>query len=53
VLNSDEVVCLTMSEDKVATGWLDGAVRVFNVNSKDNANDEGLVHSFIHDEDER
>jgi hypothetical protein len=33
-LYSDEVVCLTISGDKVATGWVDGAVRVFDVNLK-------------------
>ena len=52
-LNSDEVVCLAISGDRVATGWLDGAVRVFDVSSKDVANEAGLVHSLIHeDEDE-
>lgn len=51
-LNSDEVVCLDISIDKVATGWLDGAVRVFDVNSKDIANEAGLVHSLIHEEEE-
>lgn len=51
-LNSDEVVCLAISNDKVATGWLDGAVRVFDVNSKDVANEAGLVHSLIHEEED-
>jgi len=51
-LNSDEVVCLTISGHKVATGWLDGAVRVFDVNGTDVANEVGLVHSLIHEEEE-
>ena len=51
-LNSDEVVCLDISGDKVATGWCDGAVRVFDVNSEDVANEAGLVHSLIHEEED-
>lgn len=51
-LNGDEVVCLAISGGKVATGWLDGAVRVFDVSSEDVANEAGLVHSLIHEEDE-
>eukprot|EP00986_Skeletonema_menzelii_P011964 scaffold6338_cov152-Skeletonema_menzelii.AAC.8 len=65
-LNSGQIVCLDVSEAnnrdddvKVATGWVDGSVRVFSLDSKemnrftsssssDDASQNGLVHSLLH-----
>lgn len=56
-LNSDEVVCLDVSSTshsetiRVATGWVDGAVRVFDVYKKELSKESiGMVQSLI-DED--
>lgn len=65
-LNSNQIVCLDVSENdngiddnvKVATGWVDGSVRVFSLDSKemkrftsssgrDDAQRNGLVHSLL------
>ncbi len=66
-LNSNQIVCLDVSEYdkntinqdvKVATGWVDGSVRVFSLDSKemarftsfsgrDDAEKNGLVHSLL------
>lgn len=50
-LNSDEMVCLDVRVDssgaKVATGWVDGVVRVFDLESEDLKSKPGLVHSLI------
>lgn len=56
-LNSDEVVCVAISpsssgDNKVATGWLDGAIRVFDVAGSNIANEAGLVHSLVHEEED-
>jgi WD40 repeat protein len=61
-LNSDQVVCLDVAYEndddsnrdagcKVATGWVDGAVRVFDVKGDElNSNRGcGLVQSLLHD----
>jgi U3 small nucleolar RNA-associated protein 12 len=48
-LNSDEVVCLSINGEKIATGWVDGAVRVFDVLEQELNSKKGLVHSLIHD----
>jgi U3 small nucleolar RNA-associated protein 12 len=52
-LNSEEIVCLDVamaaSSPKVATGWVDGAVRVF-FDIDDSAKD--LVHSLLYDKSE-
>ncbi|KAL3808500.1 hypothetical protein ACHAXA_008321 [Cyclostephanos tholiformis] len=67
-LNSSQIVCLDVSERRiggdgdvrVATGWVDGSVRVFSLDSKDmarfsssigvgdDAERNGLVHSLLH-----
>ena len=65
-LNSSQIVCLDVSETnssdndvKVATGWVDGSVRVFSLDPKevarftasggsDDASQNGLVHSLLH-----
>ena len=58
-LNSDQIVCLdviTTSESdnhtKVATGWVDGAVRIFDVNGDElnSRNGCGLVQSLLQGE---
>ena len=53
-LNSDEVVCLDVSSTshsdtiRVATGWVDGAVRVFDVYKKELSKGSiGMVQSLI------
>jgi WD40 repeat protein len=53
-LNSDQVVCVTVAQQeggvsKVATGWVDGAVRVFDVQSEEIHQDggSGLVQSLL------
>jgi len=51
-LNSGEVICLDviMNEGgsaKVASGWVDGAVRVFDVHSTEIEKQAGLVHSLL------
>ena len=55
-LNSDQVVCVTVAEQahdadlfKVATGWVDGAVRVFDVSSDEATRGSGIVQSLIHE----
>ena len=45
-LNSDEVVCLVVGAGKIATGWVDGGVRVFDV-----ADADRLIHSLLEDSD--
>jgi len=45
-LNSDEVVCLAVGASKIATGWVDGGVRVFDASDA-----QGLVHSLLGDSD--
>jgi WD40 repeat protein len=35
-LNGDEMVCLTCSQNQVATGWVDGAVRIFDLGLDNN-----------------
>jgi len=60
-LNSDEIVCLdvasidnvatddtTSTVAKVATGWVDGAVRIFDLYPKDLMEPRGIAHSIIH-----
>ena len=58
-LNSAQVVCLDVANEggdgncRVATGWVDGAVRVFTVTS-DELNKEGglgLIQTLLHDEE--
>ncbi len=34
-LNSNHVICLATSTNKVATGWVDGTIRVFDVTNED------------------
>ena len=41
-LNSDEVVCLVVGGSKIATGWVDGGVRVFDL-----VDAKSLVHSLL------
>lgn len=60
-LNSSQIVCLDVAhsladgdgECRVATGWVDGAVRVFNVASNEiqSESGSGLVHTLLEDED--
>lgn len=51
-LNSGEIVCLdVLSLGKnylIATGWVDGAVRVFEIEPEDIQNSRGLVRSLLH-----
>ena len=56
-LNSSLVICLDVSgaaggEVKVATGWVDGSVRVFSLSSKELRNytssGDGLIRSLLH-----
>lgn len=57
-LNSDQVVCLDTigynheAPYRIATGWVDGAVRVFDVSRKELAGGKplGVVHSLLVDE---
>lgn len=52
-LNSEEVVCLDASgDDKIATGWLDGAVRIFEVHADDISKEAGLTHSLLREEED-
>ena len=58
-LNSDEVVCLDVSAStdvsssvRVATGWIDGSVRVFDVEPEDLQKTSGLAHSLLQDNEE-
>lgn len=57
-LNSDEVVCMDTYKSpdgaKVATGWVDGAVRVFELNADEigNTSKLGLVHSLLEEEND-
>lgn len=58
-LNSDQVVCLAVAQQphedgmlKVATGWVDGAVRIFDVHSDEAVKGSGLVQSLLQDENE-
>jgi U3 small nucleolar RNA-associated protein 12 len=54
-LNSDEVVCLdVIASDgsktvKVATGWVDGAVRIFDIEQQEIETPHGLAHSLLHE----
>ena len=60
-LNADEVVCLAVSnhnhtentETKVATGWIDGTVRIFDL-TKDEVEHphHGLAHSLLMDDND-
>jgi WD40 repeat protein len=52
-LNSGEVVCLDVSSStshmhtKVATGWVDGAVRVFDIDQVELTKPMGMAHSLL------
>jgi WD40 repeat protein len=54
-LNSNEVLCITTTKinsvHKVATGWKDGSIRVFDLTTDDmkatNDNELGLAHSLL------
>ena len=52
-LNSDEVVCLDVATSpsstmvKVATGWVDGAVRVFEIERSELTKETGMKHSLL------
>ena len=56
-LNSDQIVCLEVagasSDDnttcKVATGWTDGGVRVFDIQSDEINNDTALVQTLVNE----
>lgn len=54
-LNSDEVVCLDVSLNesgaKIATGWVDGTVRVFDIYQDEINKPTGLVHSLLEEND--
>jgi WD40 repeat protein len=41
-LNGDEMVCLACSQNQVATGWIDGAVRIFGLGLDDEDDDDRL-----------
>lgn len=50
-LNSDEVVCLDVSERQVATGWVDGAVRIFDLTDTNNSySSRKAAHSLLEDD---
>jgi U3 small nucleolar RNA-associated protein 12 len=69
-LNSDQLVCLDILSShrdnhynshleastvlKVATGWVDGTIRIFDMSSTDftNTSSSHLAHSLLHDEDD-
>ena len=56
-LNSDEVVCVDVSSaesstSRVATGWTDGAVRVFDVHQHEAKRETGVVHSLLETNDD-
>lgn len=59
-LNSSQVVCIDVerrmdgADCRIATGWVDGAVRVFSVTSDELNSDggSGLVHTFLEDKDD-
>jgi hypothetical protein len=56
-LNSDQVVCLDVAAGsettyKVATGWVEGAVRVFDVYKNEVAGSKGTAHSLLEEENE-
>ena len=58
-LNSDEMVCLDVSSNsssnsslstiKVATGWVDGAVRIFDLYFSETNKPMGMAHSLLDD----
>lgn len=60
-LNSDQIVCLDVAipkhdeSCKVATGWVDGAVRVFDVSSNEMQSERGcgLVQSLLQDSNDQ
>jgi WD40 repeat protein len=60
-LNSDQIVCLDVAipehdgSCKVATGWVDGAVRVFDISSDEMQSDKGcgLIQSLLQDSNEQ
>jgi WD40 repeat protein len=60
-LNSDQIVCLDVAipehDDscKVATGWVDGAVRVFDISSDEMQSDKGcgLMQTLLQDSNEQ
>jgi WD40 repeat protein len=57
-LNSSQIVCIDVARHigngdcRVATGWVDGAVRVFNVTSDELNSEEGLVQTFLAEKDD-
>jgi WD40 repeat protein len=44
-LNGDELVCLACSQNHVATGWVDGAVRIFEHGGDDNDDDKDRLRA--------
>lgn len=60
-LNSDQIVCLDVAPQthdgscKVATGWVDGAIRVFDVNSDEMGSDKGcgLIQTLLQDSNDQ
>lgn len=62
-LNSDEVVCLDTvflqgvdASYRIATGWVDGAVRIFTVTQDEairaSSSPKGMAHTLLKDDDE-
>lgn len=66
-LNSDQVVCVDVASSfvdntgtndsgtcKVATGWVDGAVRIFDIHPDElnSKSGRGLIHSILHNNDD-
>jgi U3 small nucleolar RNA-associated protein 12 len=60
-LNSDQIVCLDVATPdhdekcKVATGWVDGAVRIFDVSSEEIKADRGcgLIQTLLQDSNDQ
>ena len=57
-LNSDEIVCLDVAVDdqsqngKIATGWVDGAIRIFDLTPNEVQRPRhGLIHSLLFEND--
>ena len=54
-LNSSQVTCLDVNTHKIATGWVDGAVRVFDVTAQEltGGTRPGLAHSLLEEDAEK
>lgn len=54
-LNSAQIVCVAASRRQMATGWVDGSVRVFTVEASDSSSNtaSALAHSLLEDEEDQ